>query len=109
MLGEQCASPKPTGNREARADRLRRPCPAVTSASRCSTGRGRRRAAGRRCAATRCAAADRRGRAVPDGFVEVPGWTWWQNAGAALAVADLDGNGLSDLVVLTVDDPEGRN
>jgi FG-GAP-like repeat len=117
--------PDGMGGSRARAD-LGRSCAAVADIGGCSMTvgdvrpRGGRRlgvrmdedATGnpsRRGAAKRCAAADRRGCGVPDGFVEVPGWTWWQNAGAGLTVADLDGEGLSDLVVLTVDDPAGRN
>src|SRR3954447_23020094 len=109
-LGERCAPLKltGTGNQQWAGSWAPAEPQAWPSASRCSIGRGRRWASGPRCAATRCAASDRRC-GVPEGFVEVPGWTWWQNAGAGLTVADLDGNGGSDLVVLTVDDPEGRN
>ncbi|MDT7579341.1 MAG: hypothetical protein QOK35_605 [Pseudonocardiales bacterium] len=46
---------------------------------------------------------------MPAGFHAVPDWTFWENQGAAVAVADLDGNGTADLVVLTVDDPGGHN
>ena len=46
---------------------------------------------------------------MPTGFHAVPDWTFWENQGAAVAVADLDGDGHADLVVLTVDDPPGQN
>jgi Domain of unknown function (DUF1929) len=39
---------------------------------------------------------------------DVPDWTFWEGAGAAVAVADL-GSGGADLLVLTVDAPEGQN
>ena len=42
-------------------------------------------------------------------WVEVPDWFSWSNQGAGIAVADLDGNGQSDLLVLMVDNPEGQN
>jgi hypothetical protein len=34
----------------------------------------------------------------------VPGWTSWRNQGAAIAVADIDGDGAPDLVVFAIDD-----
>jgi hypothetical protein len=39
---------------------------------------------------------------------DVPGWTFWENAGAGVAVADLGGGG-ADLVVFTIDNPVGQN
>lgn len=42
-------------------------------------------------------------------WIDVPEWRSWQNQGAAVAVADLDGNGRADLVVLRVDNPPGPN
>ncbi|MFI7601683.1 galactose oxidase-like domain-containing protein [Actinoplanes sp. NPDC049681] len=42
-------------------------------------------------------------------FRAVPDWTADQNAGGGIAVADLDGNGFPDLVVLRVDDLPERN
>jgi hypothetical protein len=42
-------------------------------------------------------------------WVDVPDWWSWENQGAAVAVADLDGNGRPDLIVLRVDNPVGAN
>jgi FG-GAP repeat len=42
-------------------------------------------------------------------FAAVPDWFPFQNAGAGLAVGDVDGDGRPDLVVLMVDDPPGQN
>src|SRR5215213_2436101 len=39
----------------------------------------------------------------------VPDWTSWENQGGDIAVADLDGNGRSDIVVLQIDNPPGAN
>ena len=39
---------------------------------------------------------------------DVP-WFSWENQGAGIAVADLNGNGRPDLVVMTVDNPPGQN
>ena len=39
----------------------------------------------------------------------VPDWRFWENAGAGIAVADLDGDGVPELLVLTVDAPAGAN
>ncbi|MGK5111836.1 galactose oxidase-like domain-containing protein [Geodermatophilus sp. CPCC 205506] len=46
---------------------------------------------------------------MPDEFIGVPDWPWWENAGAGLAVADVDADGVPDLVVLAVDEAVGRN
>jgi hypothetical protein len=39
----------------------------------------------------------------------IPGWFGAENQGAGLAVADLNGNGRPDLLVLHVDNPSGEN
>ncbi|MGY1709076.1 galactose oxidase-like domain-containing protein [Geodermatophilus sp. SYSU D00758] len=44
---------------------------------------------------------------MPEGFDDIPDWNFWENSGAGVAVADLDGSGVPDLVVLTVDAPAG--
>jgi hypothetical protein len=38
-------------------------------------------------------------------FLEVPDWTSWENQGANIATADLDKDGLPELIVLRVDHP----
>ena len=40
---------------------------------------------------------------------KVPGWAFDENQGGAVALADLDGDGVLDLVVLAVDNPVGQN
>lgn len=42
-------------------------------------------------------------------WLEVPDWFSWTNEGAGVAVADLTGDGGSDLVVFMVDAPDGAN
>src|SRR5262249_16675073 len=49
------------------------------------------------------------GRGVITEFAAVPGWFSHQNAGAGLAVGDIDGDGRPDLVVFMVEDPVGQN
>ena len=46
---------------------------------------------------------------MPKGFVPVPDWFSFENAGAGVAVADLTGQARQDLVVITVDSPDGQN
>src|SRR5512132_2533321 len=46
---------------------------------------------------------------MPTEFLPIPEWPWWQNAGVGVAVADVNGDGRPDLVVLAVDDPPGAN
>ncbi|HEY2763907.1 MAG TPA: galactose oxidase-like domain-containing protein [Pseudonocardiaceae bacterium] len=40
---------------------------------------------------------------------QVPDWPFFENQGAGIAVADLNGDGTPDLIVLAVDNPDGRN
>ncbi|MEU0539603.1 galactose oxidase-like domain-containing protein [Nocardia sp. NPDC005978] len=42
-------------------------------------------------------------------WLAVPDWFGWENQGAGIAVADLSGNGVLDLVVFVVDNPAGQN
>ena len=42
-------------------------------------------------------------------WMRVPDWFPWVNAGADIAVSDVDGDGRLDLVVLMVDAPDGSN
>jgi hypothetical protein len=42
-------------------------------------------------------------------WLDVPGWFSWENQGADIAVADLAGNGRTDLVVMMVDNPPQEN
>jgi hypothetical protein len=58
----------------------------------------------------------RSGALAPDGTVSawrpwigVPDWRFKENQGAAVAVADLDGDNVPELLVLAVDNPAGRN
>jgi len=44
------------------------------------------------------------------GWVDVPAWFSWENQGAGIAVADLDNNGATDLIVFHVDNaPNDQN
>ena len=43
------------------------------------------------------------------GFIPVQDWFSWENQGAGVAVASLEGNGRNDLIVLLVDAPDGQN
>ena len=42
-------------------------------------------------------------------WAAVPDWFGWENAGAGLAVGDLDGDGTPELLVLVVDSAAGKN
>ncbi len=42
-------------------------------------------------------------------WVAVPDWRFWENQGCGVAVADLDGDGTPELLVLAVDNPAGQN
>ena len=42
-------------------------------------------------------------------FVPVPDWFAWENQDCGLAVADFNGDGSPDLVVMMVDNPAGQN
>lgn len=42
---------------------------------------------------------------MPNGFAQVPDWTSWENQGAGIAMADLNGDGNPELIVLRVDHP----
>ncbi len=54
---------------------------------------------------------DKQGRVTGgwSGWQQVPGWESWRNQGAAIAIADLDGDGAPELVVFRVDDFHGDN
>jgi hypothetical protein len=41
--------------------------------------------------------------------IPVPGWFGWENQGAGIALADLNGNGRLDLIVFHIDNPGGEN
>lgn len=42
-------------------------------------------------------------------WLDVPDWFSWENEGAGLASADIDGDGRPDLVVFMIDAPNGKN
>jgi Domain of unknown function (DUF1929) len=43
------------------------------------------------------------------GWLDVPDWFSWENQGVGVAVADLNGDGTSDLVVFMIDAAPGKN
>ena len=54
-------------------------------------------------------AVDEGSSAVAGDFVPVPDWFAWENQDCGLAVADIDGDGDPDVLVMMVDDPAGQN
>lgn len=42
-------------------------------------------------------------------WIEIPDWFSFENQGAGVALADLDGDGRPELVVFMIDNPEGKN
>ena len=42
-------------------------------------------------------------------FIAIPDWFPWQNQGAGCALADLNGDGQLELIVLQIDNPAGVN
>ncbi|GAB0103191.1 hypothetical protein JMUB6875_21630 [Nocardia sp. JMUB6875] len=42
-------------------------------------------------------------------WVAIPDWWGWENQGAGLTVADLDGDGRPELIVFAIDNPQGEN
>lgn len=46
---------------------------------------------------------------MPNGFIAVPDWFSFENQGGNIALADLDGSGQQDILVLLVDHPLGQN
>ncbi len=49
---------------------------------------------------------------VSDGWsdwIDLPDWGMWENQGAAIALADLDGNGRLELIIFAIDSPQGLN
>jgi Domain of unknown function (DUF1929)/FG-GAP-like repeat len=43
------------------------------------------------------------------GFARVPNWGSWENQGGGIAVADVNSNGQSDMIVFQIDNPAGAN
>jgi hypothetical protein len=43
------------------------------------------------------------------GYLQIPDWFAFENQGANIAIADLNGNGSPDMVVFMVDNPPGKN
>ena len=42
-------------------------------------------------------------------WISIPDWFSWENQGAGVAVADLEGSGLLDLIIFQIDNPRGHN
>ncbi len=42
-------------------------------------------------------------------WIPIPDWFSWENQFGGIAVADLDGNGNPELIVMMIDDPPGQN
>src|SRR3954463_14514405 len=46
---------------------------------------------------------------MPHGYAEVPDWFSFENQGGNVAIADLTGSGMQDVLVIAVDNPPGQN
>ena len=42
-------------------------------------------------------------------WIQIPDWFSWENQGAGIAVADLDGDNQPELIVFMIDNPPGKN
>lgn len=46
---------------------------------------------------------------MPNGYLQIPDWFSFENQGGNIAAADLTGTGKQDLLVITIDNPGGKN